>query len=423
MVWFFCPRSGLRAVVRGVCGAALLSCAGPSGPPPLAVPDAALPARVWLRVDTPRERSLVELETAFVEVSGRAGSEGLEGYDIVIALDFSESSLQPSGIDVDGDGTVAERRHSDNKPSSARPGRIWDVHSQRLTTDPDDTAFAAQRHVARVLISSLHESNTRVGLLTFSGKPVVHAHVGSPDEALRALDQITMPRRADPTGSNLSKAMDRAGELLDEATSLRGPTRPKAILIFSDGIATGPENPYLADRVALASAKKLAEQRMVVYGFGFGEEVLEDAGSLPEIVTLTEGGLKLFADRESLAMPLRESAALLRVDIRNHASGGQSRAQRVFGDGSFDAFVELEPGWNSIDVVAHFGNGAQVREQRRVFYRRPETPTSEQKREAARTLVELRRRTVEIENHPEAARAATRRKKEVVVRSTPDPQE
>jgi len=423
MVRSLCARSGLPAVLRGVCGVALLSCAGPSGPTSLAVSDTVLPARVWLQLDTPRERSLVELETAFIEVSGRAGSEGLEGYDVVIALDFSESSLQPSGIDVDGDGIVAKRRYSGKRSSSAWPGGIWDVHSQRLTTDPDDTAFAAQRHVARVLISSLRESNTRIGLITFSGKPVVRAQVGWPDEALWALDKIAMPRRADPTGSNLSKVMERAAELLEEVPLLRGPTRPKAILLFSDGIATSPENPYLADRLALATARELAEQRVAVYGFGFGEEILGDAGSLPEIARLTQGWFELFADRESLAMPLPESAALLRVDIRNQESRSKPKAQRLFGDGSFDAFVELEPGWNAIEVIALFGDGAQARERRHVFYRRPEVPSPKQRREAARTLVELRRRTAEIENHPEAARAATRREKQVVVRPAPDPQE
>ena len=105
---------------------------------------------------------------------------------------------------------------------------------------------------------------------------------------------------------------------------------------------------------------------------------------------------------------------LAELEIRNQTTGRLARAQRIFPDGSFDAFLGLVPGRNELELVGTGGDGRLSRARRTVTFERvgSETETEAERRKAARMLVKLRHRTAETAAAPEPER---RRLREVEV--------
>ena len=133
-------------------------------PPPAATP-AAAPRGIRVRVESPAPGATLEARDHMVELHGTAvaagGAEG-QRFDVMIALDVSQSTQYPSGADVDGDGVVGEN------PAEGlyAPGEFPEG---TVCTDPQDTILAAEVAAARALVRGLSADRARVGLLTFSG--------------------------------------------------------------------------------------------------------------------------------------------------------------------------------------------------------------------------------------------------------------
>jgi hypothetical protein len=56
-------------------------------------------------------------------VSGQAGARGLRVQDVVLAIDLSDSTVEPCGIDLDGDGEGADERKARLAGAPARRAR------------------------------------------------------------------------------------------------------------------------------------------------------------------------------------------------------------------------------------------------------------------------------------------------------------
>jgi hypothetical protein len=69
----------------------------------------------------------------------------------------------------------------------------------------------------------------------------------------------------------------------------------------------------------------------------------------------------------------------------------------MFPDGSFDGFVPVAPGPNTLAVRATLPDGSTARSQRVVHYEPPEAETPDSRREAEGVLLELRRRAREVD--------------------------
>ncbi len=321
-----------------------------------------------------------------------SGSEIAElvGADVVLALDLSNTALLAMGLDIDGDGKVGRDRRSRYWGANDRPHRFW-------TTDPDDTIIRSELLAAGALVDRLAERRARLGVLTYTGKPRVRAEVGSPEQAAASLERIKI--RVDWTGTDISRALKLARDLLAEAPRKRGPSRPKIVLLFSDGQPTVPHNEYSARKRALDISRELADEGVQVYTLAFGEDAREEPGVLHDIAEITGGRTIVVLD------PVEVLDDLAKVEfvkpggltILNLTTGEAARAVRVFSDGSFDGFVNLVAGENRIEVAALGPDGELVRVERAVFYEKPETATREDRRRAARILVELRHRTAETE--------------------------
>ena len=93
--------------------------------------------------------------------------------DVVIALDTSRSTRNPTGVDIDGDGQVGEFR-----------GSAW--------TDRDDSVLAAQVEAVRRLLQLARGNNVRFAIVAYSGRKdfvledSVTAHVDRHDAAIEA---------------------------------------------------------------------------------------------------------------------------------------------------------------------------------------------------------------------------------------------
>ncbi len=94
----------------------------------------------------------LEIEVAdddLLECSHDAVSR-LRGLDVALVVDTSMSTRRPSGIDIDGDGTVGSIRNN-------------------IMTDRHDTLLALQTDAARSLLAAAEGADVRFSLVTYAG--------------------------------------------------------------------------------------------------------------------------------------------------------------------------------------------------------------------------------------------------------------
>jgi hypothetical protein len=345
------------------------------------------PELLGLELDSPAPGQLVRLSAPVVEVSGRVAAE-LYASDIVIAIDLSNSALLASGADVDGDGTLGTtRRWAKNGGGRGHLYRRW-------TTDPDDAIIHSELLAARFLISGLAVRKNRIGVLTYTGTPRVRAPIGSPAAALEAVERIRIVE--DWSGTNIALALQEAARMFGETPPVPGARRPRNILLFSDGEPTVPYTEYTATRRAIDKTRELAEQRIRVCTFAFGEDA--DMEFLSKLARLTLCRLIPFEEpRDLLIDRIGEPFVLQQLTIVNLTTGQPARAVRILPDGAFDGFAMLVPGDNQLRVSATLANGRHATATRSVHYELAETESEQDRRNAARLLIELRRRTQEVE--------------------------
>ena len=362
---------------------------------PAAFGETGAPEPLGLQLDSPSPGQRVTLPTPVVEVKGRAAASDLYSSDIVIAIDLSNSALLASGVDLDRDGTVGTtRRWAKNGGGHGRPPRRW-------TSDSDDIIAISELLVARILIDGLAERRNRIGVLTYTARARARAPVGSPEAALAAVAGIRI--REDWSGTSIDQALREAGQMLDVAPWLRGPKRPRIVLLFSDGEPTVPSAEFYARRRAIARARDLAERGIRVCTFAFGEDA--DLEFLSELARVTLCQLIPFERPEDLILDrVAGSLEPLALTIENLTTGQPARAVRVLPDAAFDGFAMLVPGENRIQVRATLADGRHVSATRSVHYEPAASETEASRREAARLLIELRERSREVE-----AAAAERR--------------
>jgi hypothetical protein len=230
--------------------------ADPSSPSLAAVEASAAPAPdpagVRLHIERPVGGSLVESKMHMAEIRGSATHAGGQpkNFDVMIAIDVSQSTKAASGADVDEDGEIGENPHEGLFLPGEYPDDVW-------STDPDDTILAAEVRAARALLESVDSKRVRVGLLTFSGQ--VNLETGRQisrnqrdaklevaltqdyDRVRRALDDVGArpPRGATNFAAGIRLAtQELAG--LSGAVSSAAPDAKKVILFLTDGFPTFP---------------------------------------------------------------------------------------------------------------------------------------------------------------------------------------
>ncbi len=358
-----------------------------------------------LRVDEPAAaQSRVRLP--LIEVKGHAGAAGGRGHDVVIVLDLSDSTLQDSGVDLDGDGPGGRTDPAFLARLAARPDvGPGLVKRLREELDFEDTVLAAELDAAEALIQRLDPRRFRVGLVVFSDDARVVAPVGSsPARLAESLRDVREGFYHELHGTHFAAAIDAAHAALVPDLAHPPLDRELAIVFLSDGAPTLPVHDDRATRDAVEAAAAAGLAGIRLYAFALGREGQEALGVMREMASLTGGRVEPIERPAEIVTALAglSLADLAGLRIENATTGSDARALRTFPDGSFDAFVALAPGPNRIRFAARSEDGAVA-----TAWREVELTAGVADAEAARArtlLEELKRRTAEMRLQAEMER-------------------
>jgi len=340
-----------------------------------------------LDVTTPAAGAEARSDLAWFELRGKAGLWEAPLHDIVLALDVSNTTLEASGADVDGDGRVGRARKMEQL--------LWMRDDpRRASSDRGDAVVRAELAAAERLAAELDGRTTRIGLVFFTAKAKLAAPLGDRDEVIRALQRHRV--RFDPTGTSFEAPLRRAFEELIENRP-PGDRAQRSVLFLTDGQDPTAPNPFEARKAALEIATRLGEFGVRVHAFAVGERASDEGDTLREIADITGGEYFAVADLADISFLERARlTGLDAVSVRNKGSGEPARAVRSFPDGSFDALVPLAPGTNEIEIEARVAGRAPLLATRTIVYEPASSDDAAREARAAELLRKLRERTEAI---------------------------
>jgi hypothetical protein len=345
---------------------------------------------------------------------------------VVIAIDVSESTLEDTGIDLDGDGPLGR---SDPELLAWLDGQLVNdslLEGLRDRRDFDDTVLAAELEAARALVARLDPNRFRVAIVAFAEGAHVLAPLGSSrprlKEALRGLHQGLHLEMA---GTNFAAAVEKAHQVLRPEPGTPD-DRLRSIVFLSDGAPTRPIHGDRAQRYALTAAMAAALDGIHLYAFAIGPEAEAGLKIMERMAVWTGGRLETVSRPALVVAHLRrlDLVGVAEVSVVNETTSGMARALRVFPDGSFDGFVELVPGRNLLRFAARGRDGSVHEVERWVRYEQPTGPPpvsagpagGERSTEDG-IVQELRQRTAEIEALADLERRREQQRKELELRA------
>jgi hypothetical protein len=331
---------------------------------------------VQLTIESPEPEAIFgDAAGAFLAGSALVQRPGSGRFDLMIAIDTSESASQPSGVDVDGDGELGAAVSE----------------ADRKSTDPDDSILAAEVAAAEKVLDGLDPKRTRAGVVSFAGEAVLRSlrdldrppvrRAALTQEPLtsdyrRVRDALAELARSEPYGmTHMAAGIDLASlELLGLAGSVGSPDpdSTKLILLFTDG---QPTLPYLTSESGNVGAVQVAADRarragVRIHAFAIGPEALEGPVAAVEMAAITEGLFTPVPDpgRLSEFVDAMRLADVEEVAVRNASSGEAAHEVRLHADGSFEALVPLRVGKNRLEVRARTSRGGEARAEVLVHY-------------------------------------------------------
>lgn len=364
---------------------------------------------IWLGLDAPGEDLRIRDSLPLVAVAGRAGAQREGRLEVVLLLDVSDSTLLPSGADVDGDG-VAEAIGCFSPPGPP-PAAGW-LPPEPACPGWGDTTRAAETTAARRLVETLHPELTRVGLVSFRGSATARASLGSSRVALyRALDDLLAETKSRGHGTNFGAAIVAALELLAAEPAPEQPVQ-RVILLLSDGQPTLPGFAGKPQREARKAALRAKAESVRIDTIALGAQQSKELRVYSAIASITGGRFTRVEHPGSIVaeLPRLRLAEVAAVEMQNLTSGRRGRAVRTFADGSFDGFLPLEPGANRIRVSARTPAGLETSIERVVHFS-PGQAGSGGRRDPDELLRTLRARTSETEGLLELRVESGQRKK------------
>jgi hypothetical protein len=301
----------------------------------------------------------------FVAGQAQASRGELRRFDIVIVIDTSRSTIDPSGTDINGNGVVGRQR-------LGGLGSIFGSGS----TDPGDSILAAEVAGARQLLRGLDPRSTRVGVVTFAGdvpgtsrrsRPA-YTMVALTDDYERVESSLDDILATEPEGNtHMAAGVDQATiELagLRGAVSHANPNAEKVVFFFTDGQPTLPYGPEAeADnvRAVLRAANRAHKANIRIHSFAVGPEALEGPIATVEMASRTDGFFTPVRHPGDLVDVVQDVniANLESVDLRNRTNKKAARYFRATSDGSWAGFVDLDSGRNLLHVQAKADDGSE----------------------------------------------------------------
>ena len=384
-------------------------------------------AEPTLDVRNPPEVSRFEGGVPWAEVSGFAWAGETPLRDVMLVIDLSASMRLASGFDVDGDGRIGrvkiEGRHWALFPIFE--DRSFNMDASYLSSDTEDSVINAALVAARRFVERVDLERVRVGIVTFDR----HARLRTPltDDRQTLLASVEGLRRrmtrrttdVGPRDTATGLALATAGDLLIEGADPAAP-RQRELLVLSDGLPSLPAK--RAPEFLVAVSMVLTERGVDTHFFPLGPSAVwngpffdyldEHAGTSHTRVA----DLRQIDDQLSTVRLDRVAA----VEIENETTGTPAQAVRLFADGSFDGFVRLQDGPNTVRFRALTRDGSATEVIREIDYA-PSVPENaadakSQAREIEAFLARLQNRRVESELLLEVERAreaAARRSLEI----------
>jgi von Willebrand factor type A domain len=395
--------------------------------PLLAIPALAqlgdLYGRAWLRVETP-DAAEVRADLPLVEVGGHAGARGLRTQDLVLVLDVSDSTVEPCGLDLDGDGEDG----TTDPAMSAWLHRQPDVRDSLLarveSSDFDDSVLMAELAAAEAIVAQVDARAFRVGLVAFSNHAWVVSPVGSsPAELVEGLDHLRWNFFYDLAGTDFARAVQVGAKALADAPGADEPGRERSILFLSDGAIAGGREVWEVEESVLAAAREATHHGVRIFSYALGPEAVQELDVYRGMAELTGGRFEKLDRPTDAVARLRavDFARVAELSIENLTTGAAARALRRFQDGSFDALVELAPGPNRVRFTARASNGSAETAERLFTYEKPEIRTAEEAAQQERRLAELadrlQKRTAETRLVAEMARRRPVQSREIELRA------
>lgn len=308
---------------------------------------------VSVSIDSPGDGTVLRGTAGALRVAGRAQASAggaLQQYDVMIILDVSGSTSNPSGI----------------------PG----------AKGPTATILGAEVAGAERLVNRLDPRTTRVGVVTFSGDydQWGRAVPGVPAATLELPLTTDLERahvvlqnafaRGAHGGTDMSAGLRLAIREMAGLPGALGALRPGArriALLLTDGFPTLPVGPVgpTANKpdveLAVNAARLAAKAGITIHTFAIGPEALSAPFATTEIARVTGGRFTPVARPEEVAeiLPRTSLAGIERVELTNVTTGEVGQGVSVLADGGFGGVVPLGPGANRIRARAIAADGAE----------------------------------------------------------------
>lgn len=333
---------------------------------------------VRIQVETPRSGEAVRNRVHMAPIRGTAAAAGEKParFDVVIALDVSQSTREASGVDVDGDGVVGINPHHELLPPGTYPPEV-------VNTDPGDSILAGQVKAAQALLASLDPRRVRVALISFAGevnpRTLERMRFDQQDAWLEQplTDDYERVRKALPAilargargATNFAAGLRLAiTELagLSGAKSEHDPDSKKVVLFLTDGTPTFPIGKGVVsdpgDVEAAVNAARLAHQAgITINGYGLGPGALTYPLALTELSRVTLGTYTPIQNPGDIVAILQgvSFANIEDVVFTNLTTGDFSTDVQLAPDGSFSGFVPVQEGRNRVRVTALATDGSR----------------------------------------------------------------
>ncbi len=331
---------------------------------------AASTGRIEIEIEYPPDGSVVDASACGVFAAGRAlvVSGSKPRVDIVIVIDTSLSTIQPSGADINRNGVVG----------SLNLGRIGPAIEH--SSDSGDSILAAEVAAARFLLSGLDRRRSRVAVVTFAGdergvartrgetsRPGAAATIEGLTFDLDRIDNaLSRVLAHEPFGNtDMAAGLDQATRELRGTRDPQGVAAEKIVVFFTDGQPTLPYGPA-AERdnilAVLDAAERATKDKIRIHSFAVGPIALEGPVAVVEMAAITGGSFTPVPSPGDLIELIGEApfTRLREVTLRNATTGAEAQPFRVAADGSWIGFVKLKAGTNQIEILARADGGANA---------------------------------------------------------------
>ena len=311
-------------------------------------------------------------------IRGSASAERVRsnGVDVIIAIDVSHSTREPSGVDVNGNGIVGFDPTGERVPTGTYPPGT-------SNTDAGDSILAAEVAAADALIRNLDPDTLRVGVLSFAGEvnPLTfqQASYGQQDawleasltsdflQARRALQNILArgPRGGTNFAAGVRLAVTELAGLFGGNSTPR-PDAKKVVMFLTDGIPSFPFGSSLksdpGDTEAALNAARLAHKAGITintYALGLG--ALSNPIAAIEMSRITLGTFTPVQNPGDVITYLRGASFSNVEDVvfANLTTSEISEDVQLSPDGSFSGYVPVREGVNRVRVTALATDGSE----------------------------------------------------------------